>query len=78
MVAVVGAFLLLTGRAVRWGVGLAVVGAGYFVGMKWGIMPRFMGGEESFVSDYAGLHPAGQRSFGGVLETVACIPRSPS
>jgi uncharacterized membrane protein len=71
---VIGAFLLVTGAAAVEGGVLALVGVGYFVGMKLFLMPRFKGGAESFVNQYAGLLPPGSKGFGGILETILGNP----
>jgi uncharacterized membrane protein len=70
----VGLFLVLRGTAARAGAIVAAVGLGYFLIMKMAIMPAVAGGQESFVNQYVGLLPEGERSFGGVLETVLANP----
>jgi uncharacterized membrane protein len=72
--AVMGAFLLLTGAAAIEGALLSVVGGAYFLLMKLLVMPRFKNGVESFVNQYAGLLPPGKSGFGGVLETIVGNP----
>lgn len=71
---VIGLFLLLRGTAVRAGTLLAIVGAAYFFGMKMGLMPHFSDGGETFVSQYAGLLPPGEHTFGSMLKTIVANP----
>lgn len=73
-VAMLGVFLLLTGRAARAGAALAVVGGAYFAVMKFAVMPHFGGGRESFLNQYAGLLPEGGGGYGSVLGTVVANP----
>jgi len=72
--AVLGVFLLLTGAAARVGALLAVVGGGYFLVMKLGVMPHFGNGDESFINQYAGLVPPEAHGFRGVVETLLGNP----
>ncbi|HEY2516057.1 MAG TPA: DUF2079 domain-containing protein, partial [Polyangiaceae bacterium] len=72
--AVMGAFLLLAGEAAVAGSILAAVGGVYFLVMKLGVMPRFKGGAESFVNQYAGLLPPGGQGFGAILGTMVENP----
>jgi uncharacterized membrane protein len=72
--AVFGVFLLVTGAAALEGGILALVGGAYFLGMKLLVMPRFKGGAESFVNQYAGLLPPGSQGFGGILQTIIGNP----
>jgi uncharacterized membrane protein len=75
LLAVLGLFLVLTGRAVREGGVLAIVGGAYFLLMKFAIMPHFdSGGEESFVNQYAGMLPRGGTGFGSILTTIVGNP----
>jgi uncharacterized membrane protein len=71
---VVGVFLLLSGAAARIGAVLAALAGTYFITMKLGIMPRFAGGGESFISQYKGLQPPDEHGFGGVLKTIIANP----
>lgn len=74
LLVIVGAFLLLTGERPIAGLVVSAVGAAYFVGVKLFLMPRFLGGSESFIHQYAGLVPDGERGYGGVLKTVFANP----
>jgi uncharacterized membrane protein len=72
--AVLGVFLLLSGKAARAGVLLAAAGGGYFLIMKLAVMPHFAAGRESFVNQYAGLLPPEAHGFSGILQTVVGNP----
>ena len=72
--AIVGAYLLLTGQRPRAGLIVAAIGAGYFVALKMVIMPRVLGGDSSFLYMYQSLVPSGDNSFGGVLKTALANP----
>ena len=74
LLAVIGAYLLLRGERPRAGLILAAVGVCYFVGLKLIIMPILLEGESSYVQQYAGLLPAGEASFAGVLKTALANP----
>ncbi|HEX3343861.1 MAG TPA: DUF2079 domain-containing protein [Polyangiaceae bacterium] len=74
LLAVLGVFLLLSGSSARAGALLAVTAGGYFLVMKMGVMPRYGGGGESFVNQYAGLVPPEAEGFRGVVETLAGNP----
>jgi uncharacterized membrane protein len=71
---IVGAYLIFSGRNPRAGFAVATVSAIYFFIMKGIVMPRFLHGDESFVHQYAGLLPAGDHGFGGVMKTVLANP----
>jgi uncharacterized membrane protein len=74
---VLGVLLLITDRAPRFGLGLAVAAGAYFLTMKLAVMPHFgIGhGEESFVHQYDGfVPPGGKESFGAILETILGNP----
>lgn len=71
---IVGAYLIFSGRNAKGGLVVATVAAIYFFIMKGIIMPRFLHGDESFVHQYAGLLPPGERGFGGVMKTVLANP----
>jgi Predicted membrane protein (DUF2079) len=73
-VGVLGLWLLLTGTAARAGALLAVVGVGYFLVLKLGVMPHFADGGETFVNQYSGLLPPGEHTFGSILETITVNP----
>jgi uncharacterized membrane protein len=68
-VAVLGAYLLMSGERPRVGLALAIVGALHFCLLKMVFMPLVLGGE-SFITFYKDLEPAGQQNFGGVVKTV--------
>jgi uncharacterized membrane protein len=72
--AVVGAYLLLTGERPGAGLAAALLGASYFVVMKLVVMPRAMHGDSSFVWIYRDLLPKGENTFGGVLKTAIANP----
>ena len=68
-VAVLGAYLLMSGERPRVGLALAIVGALHFCLLKMVFMPLVLGGE-SFITFYKDLEPIGQQNFGGVVKTV--------
>jgi uncharacterized membrane protein len=72
--AIVGAYLLLTGQRPRAGLVVAAIGAGWFVALKMIIMPRVLNGDSSFLYMYQSLVPSGDNSFGGVLKTALANP----
>ncbi len=72
-VAVLGLYLLVTGRRPRAGLLLAVGGALWCFGLKFVAMPH-VGGGESFTDIYKDLLPPGAKSFGGVIMTVLGNP----
>jgi uncharacterized membrane protein len=72
-VALVGAYLLLSGRRPRAGLAMALLGVTYFTVMKLVVMPRFLGGE-AFVDAYKDLLPRGEKGFAGVLKTAIGNP----
>ncbi|HEX3594802.1 MAG TPA: DUF2079 domain-containing protein, partial [Polyangiaceae bacterium] len=69
-----GVYLVLTGDRPRAGLVLATVSGAYFVLLKLVLMPRYMSGTESFIHQYSGLLPEGDRGYGGVLKTVIANP----
>ncbi len=71
--AVIGAYLLMTGVRPQAGLVVAVVGTLHFVLLKLVFMPLAMG-HQSFVYMYKDLLPAGDETFGGMLKTVAGNP----
>jgi uncharacterized membrane protein len=71
--AVVGLYLLLSGRRPRAGALVAAASALYFVAVKFVVMPAAEP-DPSFLYAWAGLLPAGERSFAAVLKTVAGNP----
>jgi uncharacterized membrane protein len=74
LLAVIGAYLVLTGERPRAGLIVMAIGTCYFVVLKFLIMPRFLAGESSYLNQYAGLLPPGESSFGGVLKTALGNP----
>jgi uncharacterized membrane protein len=74
LLAVIGAYLLLSGERPRAGLIVAIVGTCYFIGLKFLIMPRFLDGESAYVNQYAGLLPEGETGFSGVLKTALANP----
>jgi uncharacterized membrane protein len=72
--AIVGAYLLLTGQRPRAGLVVAAIGGGYFVLLKMVIMPKVLNGDSSFLYMYQSLVPSGENSFGGVLKTALANP----
>jgi uncharacterized membrane protein len=74
LLAVIGAYLLLSGERPRAGLIVAIIGTCYFIGLKFLIMPRFLEGESAYVNQYAGLLPQGETGFGGVLKTALANP----
>jgi uncharacterized membrane protein len=74
LLAVIGAYLLLSGERPRAGLCLAIVGTCYFIGLKFMIMPRFLEGESAYVNQYARLLPEGDTGFSGVLKTALANP----
>lgn len=71
---IVGAYLMMSGRRPIAGLIVSLVAGAYFVVMKMIIMPRWLGGDASFIHQYQGLLPAGERGYGGVLKTVIANP----
>jgi uncharacterized membrane protein len=68
---VLGAYFLLSRSRPRAGLALALVGIGYFLILKMGVMPHFHDGKSTFVWYYEKLVPAGgPGGFGGVLLTM--------
>jgi uncharacterized membrane protein len=70
--ALVGAFLLLSGARPRFGALLAASSAGWFVLDKFVIMP--WAGKWWFANMYAELIPAGESGYGGVVKTLLTNP----
>lgn len=73
LMAVLGLLLAVSGERPRAGLVLMVVGGLTFVTLKFGIMPRYSGGQ-SFVHQYKLLLPQGEHGFGGVMKTVLANP----
>jgi uncharacterized membrane protein len=70
--AVLGAFLALSGHRVRPGLVIAAVSAAYFVVIRFVVMPHF--GSWFFQDIYKGLFPQGAETFGGVIATLLTNP----
>lgn len=70
--AVLGAFLALSGRRVRAGLIIAGLSSAYFVLMRFIVMPRL--GPWWFGEMYSGLTPEGNGGFGGVIATLLTNP----
>jgi uncharacterized membrane protein len=71
---IIGLVLVLISKKPGPGVLVAAAGAVYFFAMKMVIMPTFLHGDSSFIHQYQGLLPAGERGYGGVLKTVVANP----
>jgi uncharacterized membrane protein len=71
--AIVGAYLLISGERPRAGLIVAALGTIHFVLLKVVIMPR-VGGGESFVMMYKDLLPVGDPSYAGMMKTVIGNP----
>ena len=68
---VLGAYFLLSNVRPRAGLALSLIGIGYFLIMKMGVMPYFRDGKSTFVWYYEKLVPkGGPGGFGGVLATI--------
>jgi uncharacterized membrane protein len=73
--AILGAYLLLSGRRPKAGLALAALGAVYFLLMKGVVMRRALGGQDAFVHQYVDLiPPGGNRGFAGVVQTIIGNP----
>ena len=70
--AVLGAFLALSGHRVVPGILIAVAGAAYFVVIRFIVMPSF--GGWGFHDIYKDLLPVGARNFGGIIATMVSNP----
>jgi len=70
--AILGTFLALSGRRVTAGLIMAVAATGYFVAMRFFIMPSF--GHWGFEDTYKDLFPPGSPTFGGVILTMLTNP----
>jgi uncharacterized membrane protein len=70
---VLGAYFVVSGRRPRAGLAVAGASALYFAAVKFAIMPRFQP-VPSFLFAFAGLLPAGERSFEAVLATILGNP----
>lgn len=70
--AILGAFLALSGHRAREGLIMAPVAAAYFVVMRFVVMPRF--GPTYFLGTYKDLTPEGAVTFGGVILTLITNP----
>jgi uncharacterized membrane protein len=70
--AILGAFLTMSGYRPRAGVVMGVVASAYFVTMRFVIMPKF--GPTYFNYVYRDLMPEGAQNVGGVLMTLISNP----
>jgi uncharacterized membrane protein len=70
--AVLGAFLMLSGYRMLPGLVISIVATIYFVLMRFVIMPSF--GSWGFQDIYKDLFPAGAPNFGGVISTLISNP----
>jgi uncharacterized membrane protein len=69
---ILGAFLILTGRAPRAGTLIAGAAALYFGVLKFAVMPRF--GTFYYADHYFKLFPEGEPTYGGVMKTLVSNP----
>lgn len=74
MLAVAGAYLVVTRQQPRAGAILAGGSLTVFVVQKLIVMPMLLGGQSAYVHQYAGLIAPGDGGFGGVLKTVFANP----
>jgi len=70
--AMLGAFLVLSGYRMKAGMAMAVAASAYFVVVRFIIMPSF--GPWGFSEIYKDLYPAGARNFGGIIATMLSNP----
>jgi uncharacterized membrane protein len=70
--AILGAFLMMSGHRVIPGLVIAVVATIYFVLLRFVIMPSF--GSWGFQDIYKDLFPQGAPNFGGVISTLVSNP----
>jgi uncharacterized membrane protein len=70
--AILGAFLMLSGHRVRPGLIMATTATAYFIVVRFVVMPSF--GPWGFADIYKDLFPAGARNFGGVIATMISNP----
>jgi hypothetical protein len=70
--AVLGLYLLLSGKRVGAGVAMTAVSVVYFVIIKFAVMPHF--GSWVFSDLYKELYPPGENSYGGVVKTLLTNP----
>lgn len=70
--AILGAFLLMSGYRPRAGLVMAAVATVYFVLIRFVIMPKFGGGW--FQNIYKDLMPEGAKNYGGVIATLISNP----
>ena len=71
--AVLGLYLVLSGRRPVAGVLVTAASVSYFVAVKFVVMPAAQP-DPSFLYAWAGLLPAGERSFSSVLKTIVGNP----
>ena len=68
-VAIIGTYFVLTGHRPRAGLVFALIGAVYFVTMKFFVMPMALG-SSAFAFFYQQLLPPGETGFSGILKTI--------
>ena len=73
-IAIIGAFLIISGLRPRAGLVVGLIGMAYFVTVKFIVMPKLSKGGESFLYAYQGLMPSGESGFGGVIKTALGNP----
>jgi uncharacterized membrane protein len=71
--AILGAYLILSGERPKAGLWIALAGGGYFVVMKLFIMPR-AASHATVLWMFTELLPAGESGFGGILKTAIGNP----
>jgi uncharacterized membrane protein len=70
--AIMGTFMALSGHRVRPGLIMAASATGYFVLLRFVVMPSF--GGWGFEAAYKDLQPSGAPSFGGIIATIISNP----
>jgi uncharacterized membrane protein len=70
LLAIMGAFMIFAGIRPKAGLLLGVIGSVYFVGLKFIIMPRFLGGVDAYIHQYAEMLGKDEHGFRGVLKTA--------
>jgi uncharacterized membrane protein len=70
LLAIMGAFMIFSGIRPKAGALLVAIGSVYFVVLKFIIMPRFLGGVDAYIHQYADMLGKGETGFRGVLKTA--------
>jgi uncharacterized membrane protein len=70
LLAIMGAFMIFAGIRPKAGLLLGAIGSIYFIGLKFIIMPRFLGGVDAYIHQYAEMLGKGEHGFRGVLKTA--------